>query len=108
MYSEASQATYAKAPTTKLPQLNLEMIPQQFRKFRIDWEVFVKITNTLKSQTNIPLYNCANEEAQNAIISNHSDFFSTDLIKLLGMLERLVIKPKRPLSHFCLHVTGRR
>ena len=33
----APQATYAKAPTAKLPQLNLEMTPQQFRKFQIDW-----------------------------------------------------------------------
>ena len=41
----APQATYAKAPTAKLPQLNLEMTPQQFRKFRIEWEVFVKITH---------------------------------------------------------------
>ena len=45
----APQATYAKAPTAKLPQLNLEMTPQQFRKFQIDWEVFVKITNTQES-----------------------------------------------------------
>ena len=76
------QATYAKAPTAKLPQVNLEMTPQQFRKFRIDWEVFVKITNTPKSQTNIHLYNCTNEKVQNAIISTHPDFFSTDPSKL--------------------------
>ena len=70
----APQTTYVKAPTAKLPQLNLEMTPQQFRKFQIDWEVFVKITNTPELQTNIHLYNCANEEAQNAIISTHLIF----------------------------------
>ena len=86
----APQATYAKAPTAKFPQLNLEMTPQQFRKFQIDWEVFVKIKNTPESQTNIHLYNCANEEAQNAIISTHLDFFSTDPSKLLGMLKTLM------------------
>ena len=55
------QATYMKAPTAKLPQLNLEMTPQQFRKFQIDWEVFVKITKTPESQTNIHLYNSTNQ-----------------------------------------------
>ena len=44
----APQATYAKALTAKLPQLNLKMTPQQFRKYQIEWEIFVKITNTPK------------------------------------------------------------
>ena len=95
----APQATYAKAPTAKLPQLNLEMTPQQFRKFQIDWEVFVKITNTPESQTNIHVYNCANEEAQNAIISTHPDFFSTDPSKLLGMLKTLMTQRSNPIVH---------
>ena len=93
------QATYMKAPTAKLPQLNLEMTPQQFRKFQIDWEVFVKITKTPESQTNIHLYNCANEETQNAIISTHPDFFSTDPSKLLGMLKTLVTRRSNPIVH---------
>ena len=47
-----------KAPAVKLPQLHSEMTPQQFRKFRIDWEVFAKMTNMPPAQTNIQLYNC--------------------------------------------------
>ena len=38
-------ATHVNSPTAKLPQLNLEMTLQQFRKFRIDWGVFIKRTN---------------------------------------------------------------
>ena len=95
----APQATYAKAPKAKLPQLNLEMTSQQFRKFQIDWEVFVKITNTPESLTNIHLYNCANEETQNAIISTHPDFFSTDPSKLLRMLKTLVTRRSNPIVH---------
>ena len=95
----APQATYAKAPTAKLPQLSLDMTPQQFRKFQIDWEVFVKITNKPELQTNIHLYNCTSEEAQNAIISTHPEFFSTDPSKLLGMLKTLVTRRSNPIVH---------
>ena len=44
---------YAKAPSAKLPQLHFEMTPQQFRMFRIDWEVFTRMTDMPISQTNI-------------------------------------------------------
>ena len=40
-----SLANHVKPPTAKLPQLNPEMTPQQFQKFRIDWDVFTKLTN---------------------------------------------------------------
>ena len=44
---------YAKAPAVKLPQLHSGMTSQQFRKFRINWEVFVQMTNMPPAQTNI-------------------------------------------------------
>ena len=37
--------SYTKAPAVKLPQLHSGMTSQQFRKFRIDWEMFVRMTN---------------------------------------------------------------
>ena len=37
--------SYTKAPEVKLPQLHSGMTSQQFRKFRIDWEVFVRMKN---------------------------------------------------------------
>ena len=37
--------SYTKAPAVKLPQLHSGMTSQQFRKFRINWEVFVQMTN---------------------------------------------------------------
>ena len=42
---------YTKAHAVKLPQLHSGRTSQQFRKFRIDWEVFVRMTNTLPAQT---------------------------------------------------------
>ena len=72
-----------QALTVKPPNLNIEMTPQQFRKFRIDWDVFTKMTNMPSSQFNIHLYNCADEAVQNTIINTHPNFFTTDPDKLL-------------------------
>ena len=43
--------------TVKLPQLNSEITLQQFHKFRIDWDVFTRMTNLPTTQTNSQLYN---------------------------------------------------
>ena len=73
-----AQSTRIQALAAKPPNLNIEMTPQQFRKFRIDWDVFTKMTNMPSSQFNIHLYNCADEAVQNAIINTHPNFFTTD------------------------------
>ena len=85
-----AQSTRIQALAAKPPNLNIEMTPQQFRKFRIDWDVFTKMTNIPSSQFNIHLYNCADEAVQNAIINTHPNFFTTDPDKLLDMVEALV------------------
>lgn len=48
-----TQTTRVQALAAKPPHLNLEMTPQQFRKFQIDWDVFTKMTNMPSSQANI-------------------------------------------------------
>ena len=48
---------FMKAPTAKLPQLNEDMTLPQFRKFKIDWDVFKRITNLPENQTDAQLYN---------------------------------------------------
>ena len=81
------------------PRSILKWPHQQFRKFRIDWDVFAKITNMPRSQANIHLYNCADEALQNAIINIHPDFFTADPDKLLGMVEALVTQSSNPILH---------
>ena len=54
-------ASYIRPPTVKFSQLSSEMTSQQFWKFRIDWDIFTKITSLPTAQTNIQLYYCANE-----------------------------------------------
>ena len=94
-----AQSTHIQALAAKPPNLNIEMTPQQFRKFRIDWDVFTKITNMPSSQFNIHQYNCADEAAQDAINNSHPNFFTTDPDKLLDMVEALVTQRSNPIVH---------
>ena len=94
----ASPTTHVK-PTAKPPQLNSEMTPQQFRKFKIDWDVFTKMTNLSDTQMNVQLYNCAEETVQNSIINTYPEFFNVDPSKLLDMLEVLVTMKSNPIVH---------
>ena len=64
----SAQSTHIQALAAKPPNLNIEMTPQQFWKFQIDWDVFTKMTHMPCSQVNIPLYSYADETVQNAII----------------------------------------
>ena len=95
----STQIIYAKAPSAKLPQLDFEMTPQQFRKFQIDWEVFTRLTDMPTSQTSIQLYSCADESVQNTIINTYPKFFTTDLDRLLEMIEALVTQRSNPMVH---------
>ena len=81
--TEEPSVSHMKLPTAKLPQLISEMTTQQFRKFRIDWDIFTRMTNLPTAQTNIQLYNCADEAVQNSIINTYPD-------KLLDMLKASV------------------
>ena len=94
-----SPATYMKPPTIKLPQLVSEMTTQQSRKFRIDWYVFTRITNLPTAQTNIQLYNCADEAIQNSIINTYPDVSNISPNKLTDMLEVLVMRKSNPMVH---------
>ena len=81
---------------------------QCFCKFKIDWDVFTKMTNLSDTQMNVQLYNCAEETVQNSIINTYPEFFNADPSKLLDMLEvldrRIVIpKPLRKKILHCLH-----
>ena len=93
-----SPATHVKL-TTKPPQLYSEMTPQQFRKFKIDWDVFIKMTNLSDTQMNIQLYNCAEQTVQSSIINTYPEFFNADPRKLLDMLEVLVTMKSNPIVH---------
>ena len=94
-----SPASPMKPPTAKLSQLSSEMTTQQSRKFRIDWDIFTRMTNLPTAQTNVQLYNCADEAIQNSIINTYPDFFNTSTKKLLDMLVVLVTQKSNHMVH---------
>ena len=91
--------SYMKALAVKLPQLHSGMTSQQFQKFRIDWEVFVRKTSMPPAQTNIQLYNYADEAVQTSIINTYHKFFSEEPNRLMDMLEALVTQKSNPMVH---------
>ena len=91
------QTIYAKALSAKLPQLHFEMTSQQFRKFRINWGVFTRMTDMLTSQPSFQFYSCADESVQNVIISTYPKFFTTDPDRLIEMIEALVAQKSSPM-----------
>ena len=88
-----------KAPVARPPQLHSEMTPQQFRKFVIDWEVFVEMTNLPQAQFHNQFYRCASESVQNAFINTHGDFFEKSSDDLLDIIKNIVTQKSNPLVH---------
>ena len=83
----------------KAPCLRTEMTPQQFRKFLIDWKVFVEITNLPPDKHHAQLYSSADEEAQTALITTFPDFFSLQTSDLMDSIEKVVTRKANPLVH---------
>ena len=68
--NQAGSATiFIKAPTAKLAQLNEDMTLPQFRKFKMDWDVFKRITNLQENQIHAQLYNAYSEFVQNSLVN---------------------------------------
>ena len=65
-------STRIKTPAEKLSQLQAEMTNPQFRKFRVDWSVFKKITNIMDNQIHAQLYNACDDSVQNSLLNTVS------------------------------------
>ena len=57
------------------------------------------MTNMPPAQTNIHLYNCADEPVQTLIINTYPKFFSEESNRLMDMLEALVTQKSNPMVH---------
>ena len=73
----ATRPPSVKAPAAKLPQISSDMTHQQFRKFIVDWNVFLTMTRPPASQIHAILYSCCDDAAQTAIINTYPNFFTT-------------------------------
>ena len=88
-----------KAPSAKLPQLTADMTLPQFRKFKIDWDVFKRITHISGTQIHAQLYSCCDEATQNSIVNTINDIFSVTEETLLKTIEEIVTKHSNPTVH---------
>jgi len=95
----ATRPPSVKAPAAKLPQISSDMTHQQFRKFIVDWNVFLTMTRPPASQIHAILYSCCDDAAQTAIINTYPNFFTTATDDLLKDIEAIVTKKSNPTVH---------
>ena len=95
----ASSPAVVKAPAAKLPQISSDMTHQQFRKFSIDWNVFVTMTRPPASQIHAILYSCCDDATQTAIINTYPDYFKIPTDDLLDKIEAIVTRKSNPTVH---------
>ena len=96
--ASSAQAS-VKLPSVKAPSLHAEMTAQQFRKFRIDWSVFVEMTNLSDDKIHAQLYSNAEESVQTAIINTYPQFFTLPTSDILDKIEAIVTQRSNPMIH---------
>ena len=55
---------YNKVKPTRAPQSTAPMTDQQFRKFKIDWQVYTSLTNLPDHKQHVQLYNNSEESVK--------------------------------------------
>ena len=93
------KSSVLKTPAPKLPQITSEMTHQQYRKFCIDWNVFLTMTRPPASQIHAILYSCCDDVTQTAIINTYPDFFKENVDELLDKVELIVTRKSNPTVH---------
>ena len=81
------------------PQLHADMTHPQFRKFKIDWDVYKKISNVPVSNLPAQLYHICDDTLQHSIVNTVPNFFTSTEEDLLKILEKIVTKQSNPAVH---------
>ena len=89
-------------PHVPPPHVISEITHPQFRKFKIDWNVFKQITTIPPHQITAQLYNLCDDYIQNALINTVTDVFQLPENNLLKVIECVVTKRSNPTIH-CMH-----
>ena len=97
--SRPSTCTIVKPPSAKLPEITSDMTLPQLRKFRIDWDVFKRITQISNTQIHAHIYSCCDDTVQSALVNTISDIFDVSEVELLTAIENLVTKRSNPSVH---------
>ena len=83
----------------KPPDVKSEMTHPEFRKYKVDWGVFKKLTNLPDDQIAAHIYNSCDSTVQNAIVNTSANFLSLGEEQLLSLLEGIVTKRSNPTVH---------
>ena len=95
---EKAQKSHFK-PKVELPRLKGLMTAAEFRKFKLDWEVYKTITQLSKSQIAPQLYTACDTEVQNSIINTAPGFLTDDENDNMKTIETIVTRQSNPAVH---------
>ena len=94
-----SSASRPRPTSVKAPELKSEMTHPEFRKYKIDWGVFKKLTDLPDDQVAAHIYNSCDSNVQNAIVNTSANFLSLQEEQLQSLLEGIVTKRSNPTVH---------
>ena len=83
----------------KLPQIPPDMTHPQFRKFRVDWDVYKQITGLPTQHIANHLYSACCSEVQMSLINTKSNCLSLPEDELLETIQLIVTKQTNPAVH---------
>ena len=81
------------------PQIKAELTHPEFRKLKIDWQTFRKLTSLPNTMVAAQLYNQCDDSVQTAIINSSEDYFALSESAIFDLLERIVTKRSNPAVH---------
>ena len=99
--SPANNHPMYKPPSvaTKLPEIPSDMTHPQFRKFRIDWDVYKQITGLPDEHIANHLYSACCSDVQTSLINTHQDWLKMSEEELLVAIQLIVTKQTNPAVH---------
>lgn len=86
-------------PKIELPAIRSQMTTAEFRKFKLDWDVYKTITQLPINQIAPQLYTACEADVQNSIINTAADFLTSDEDTNLKTIESIVTKQSNPAVH---------
>ena len=91
--------TIVKSASIPPPKLQAEMTHPQFRKFKVDWDVYKKISNISSSNIPAQLYHICDDTLQHNIVNTIDNFFTLNEQDILKTLATIVTKHSNPAVH---------
>ena len=85
--------------SVKMPTISAEMTHPQFRKLKVDWDVYKKIVNIPPAQIGPLLYNACEQQVQSSIVNSVKNFFQLTEEQMLEEIEGVVTHRVNPAVH---------